>query len=74
MLKLDEETAYQTNNLRVSRFLRISTKHVKIPSKKWKLILQNEMLVFLLQMKIAPNKENARNIKSFKMWVGKTSH
>lgn len=64
MLKLDEETAYQTNNLRVSRFLRISTKHVKIPSKKWKLILQNEMLVFLLQMKIAPNKENARNIFS----------
>lgn len=64
MLKLDEETAYQTNNLRVSRFLRISTKHVKIPSKKWKLILQNETLVFLLQMKIAPNKENARNIFS----------
>ena len=61
MLKLDEETAYQTNNLRVSRFLRISTKCVKIPSKKLKLILQNETLVFLLQMKIASNKENARN-------------
>lgn len=61
MLKLGEETAYQTNNLRVSRFLRISTKRVKIPSKKLKLILQNETLVFLLQMKIASNKENARN-------------
>ena len=61
MLKLDEETAYQTNNLRVSRFLRISTKRVKIPSKELKLIVQNETLVFLLQMKIASNKENARN-------------